>query len=195
MDLNEFNYKTLRKIQQIEEKNPTLSKIDSKLYTNFSEYIKNLNLRFKNETNEQRKIIIKNEINNTKKIIKNIYEQREKKILHAIITKVRGGNPNLESLIKAEKNLFESILKLVNIQRQKIIESEIIKNNSINHNKYNLKKIKNDNKIFLIKKNIPEFIGTDEKKYNLKKNDIIIIPKETSELLIKRKVVKEINKK
>ena len=199
MDIDEFNYKTLRKIQQIEEKTPALSKINPELYINFSDYIKILNLRFKNEINEQRKIILKNEINNTKKIIKNIYEQREKKILIAIMTKVRGGEPNLKNLVNTEKILFESILEIVIRQRQQIMDKKVIKNDLVNDNKTNIKKVekkvKNENnKIFLVRDNIPEFIGTDARKYNLRKDDLITIPKNTSELFLNKRVIKEIKK-
>ena len=199
MDIDELNYKTLRKIQQIEEKTPALSKINPELYINFSDYIKILNLRFKNEINEQRKIILKNEINNTKKIIKNIYEQREKKILIAIMTKVRGGEPNLKNLVNTEKILFESILEIVIRQRQQIIDKKVINNDLVNDNRTNIKivekRVKNENnKIFLVRDNIPEFIGTDARKYNLRKDDLITIPKNTSELLLNKRVVKEIKK-
>ena len=199
MDIDEFNYKTLRKIQQIEEKTPALSKINPELYINFSDYIKILNLRFKNEINEQRKIILKNEINNTKKIIKNIYEQREKKILIAIMTKVRGGKPNLKNLVNAEKILFESILEIVIRQRQQIIDKKVINNDLVNDNRTNIKivekKVKNENnKIFLVRDNIPEFIGIDTRRYNLRKDDLITIPKNTSELLLNKRVIKEIKK-
>jgi len=140
MDKDEINYKTLRKIQQIEEKTSILSKIDSEIYLNFSKYINNLNLRFENEKNEQRKIILKSEINNTKRIIKNIYDQREKKILLTIMSKVRGGDPNLKNLIKSEKILFESILEIVISMRQKIIENKIVKKDRSNYKKSNKKK-------------------------------------------------------
>lgn len=199
MNIEEINYKTLRKIQQIEESNSLLSKIDENLYLNFSNYIKNLNLRLKKENNQQRKIILKNEIINTKKIVKDIYDQREKKILFAIMTKVRGGEPNLKHLIKSEKKLFESILEIVSSMRQEIIEQKKKSNiNKIsdNTNNINNKKIKySKNKIFLIKDNIPEFIGTDSKKYKLKKNDIISLPRKTSELLSKRDIAVEIQLK
>jgi len=200
MNIEEINYKTLRKIQQIEESNSLLSKIDENLYLNFSNYIKNLNLRLKKENNQQRKIILKNEIINTKKIVKDIYDQREKKILFAIMTKVRGGEPNLKHLIKSEKKLFESILEIVSSMRQEIIEQKKKSNiNKISDNTNNInnnKKIKySKNKIFLIKDNIPEFIGTDSKKYKLKKNDIISLPRKTSELLSKRDIAVEIQLK
>lgn len=200
MDKDEINYKTLRKIQQIEEKTSILSKINSEIYLNFSKYINNLNLRFENEKNEQRKIILKNEINNTKKIIKNIYDQREKKILLTIMSKVRGGDPNLKNLIKSEKILFESILEIVISMRQQIIENKIVKKDRSNNKKSNKKKkddkiINDNNKIFLVKENIPEFIGTDTRRYNLRKNDIITLPKNTSKLLLKRQMAKEIKNK
>jgi len=186
MNNEEINYKTLRKIQQIEEKTSVLSDINPELYQKFSEYIENLNLRLKNETNNQ------------KKIIENIYDQREKKILLAIMSKVRGGNPNLKNLIKSERILFDSILETVIKMRKQIFEKQIIKKSSEDEN--NNKKLKNNdhnfkkgkNKIYLLKENIPEFIGTDEKRYNLRKDDIITLPKKISELLIKRKVIKEL---
>ena len=44
----------------------------------------------------------------------------------------------------------------------------------------------------MVQENIPEFVGIDGRRYNLKKGDVITISKETSDLLLKRKVVTEI---
>ncbi len=200
MDIEEFNYKTLRKIQQIEEENPSISKINPDFYKKFFNYIKNLELRFENESNKQKKIILKNEINNTKKIIRNIYEQREKKILHSIMTRVRGGEPNLKNLINTEKKLFEEILEILVKQRQQNLETKNKKNKTFNNDntkiiKTEKKNLKDNRKIFLVKENIPEFIGTDARKYILRKDDIIVINKTMSELLLKRGVVREIKDK
>ena len=149
----------------------------------------------KNEENNQKKIILENEIKNTKKIIKNIYEIREKKILNSIMTKIRGGEPNIKNLIENEKVIFDLILDILIKQRNKIIEDGILKNNISYKKKItNIKKKENNEnyKIFLVKENLPVFIGTDTKKYNLRKNDIITIKKNTSELLLKKDVIKEI---
>ena len=40
---------------------------------------------------------------------------------------------------------------------------------------------------------IPEFIGTNEKKYNLRKNDILSLPDDMFEMLNRRGVVRKIN--
>jgi hypothetical protein len=82
--------------------------------------------------------------------------------------------------------------------RKQIFEKQIIKKNF--EDEINNKQLKNNDndfkkggkKIYLLKENIPEFIGTDEKRYNLRKDDIITLPNKISELLIKRKVIKEL---
>lgn len=197
MDDNEINYKILRKIQKNEEENSILTKIDESIYNKIYFYLEKLNQRYKTEKNKQKKIIIKNEIDNTDKIIKTIYEMREKKILFAIMTKVRGGKPNLSNLVNSEKKLFDSILELLIQSRQNYIEKKISYNEK--NNRKNIIKEKSENKInkentkiIMVKENIPEFIGMDGNRYNLRKGDIITISKNTCYLLLKRKVVKEI---
>jgi hypothetical protein len=46
----------------------------------------------------------------------------------------------------------------------------------------------------MVAKDIPEFIGTDAKKYNLRKGDVLSLPKDMSDTLSKRDAVKEIEK-
>jgi DNA replication initiation complex subunit (GINS family) len=201
MEQDEINYKTLRKIQQSEKNSPILTELKSNFYFELSDYLENLNKRLENESSSQKQVLLKEEIKNTLNIATNIYEQREKKILLAAISKARGGNPDIKNMADVEKDLFENILDNMNKLRKKILK---IKSNEINKN--DAKPIEkredeksnqnNDNKnpIIMITKNIPEFIGTDEKKYNLRKNDIISLPEDMSEMLSKRGVADKISK-
>jgi len=201
MDTDEISYKTLRKIQQMERKSPMLTKIDSHFYINLSEYINALNSRFEKESKSQKKMLLKNEIQNTNKIIRNIYEHREKKILFAAISKARGGRPDLKNLIDAERNLFDSTLKLMVQSREQLLERKSkdergkdSKNTEIKKEETRTEKKDNTNQLVMITKNIPEFIGTDTKKYTLRAGDIISLPKNMSDMLLKRNVVKEIKR-
>ena len=201
MDTDEVNYKNLRKIQQMEEKSPMLTKIDNNFYSNLIEYMENLNCRLKKESKSQKQMLLKNEIQNMNRIIMNIYEQREKKIFLSAIVKARGGNPNLKNLIDAEKNLFDSALILMTQSRKQLLErkskDENVKDKKNIEYKKEENKVENkinDNQMVMVTKDIPEFIGTDTKKYNLRKWDIITLPKNMSNMLLKRDVVKEINK-
>jgi DNA replication initiation complex subunit (GINS family) len=149
----------------------------------------------------QKKRILEEEIKNTKKIAYNIYEQREKKILLAAISKIRGGNPDLKNIIDIEKNLFDSISDILYELRKKIFEKnnkdhlvlkEQKKDIIIQPIKIQEKQTINKNPIIIINDDIPDFIGTDEKKYVLRKNDVLSIPKDMCDTLIKRGVAKKL---
>ena len=200
MEEDEINYKTLRKVQQMEKDSPVLTKLDHSFYKDLSNYLKDLNNRLEKESSSQKQMLLKDEIQNTKKIAANIYEQREKKIVLAAISKARGGNPDLKNMLDVEKNLFDSILELMLKSRKefltkedkssdnKIVEAE----EKPAEPKKEEKKQENSNPMVRVTENIPEFIGTDEKRYNLRKNDVLSLPEDMSDTLTKRGVVEKI---
>jgi len=200
MDKDEISYKTLRKIQQMEKNSPILTQLKPNFYNELSDYLDNLNKRLDMETSSQKQILLKDEIKNMTNISTNIYEQREKKILLAAISKARGGSPDLNNMVDDEKDLFENILEYMFNFRKRIFNLKST-NNSTNNNKVKLEqeeKIEqmkgNTNPILRVTKDIPEFIGTDEKKYNLRNNDLISLPIDMSQMLLKKGVVERISK-
>lgn len=200
MKEDEINYRTLRKIQQMEKNSPVLTELKPDFYNVLLEFLKNLDNRLDRETTTQKQILLKDEIQNTKKIATNIYEQREKKILLAAISKARGGNPDLKNMIDVEKNLFDPILNLMLDSRKKTIEIKTKENKSNNTKTVEPEEEKteekqgNSNQIVRVTQDIPEFIGTDEKKYNLRNNDVVSLPEDMSDMLSKRGVVEKIKK-
>jgi DNA replication initiation complex subunit (GINS family) len=200
MEEDEINYRTLRKIQQMEKNSPVLTELKPDFYNVLLEFLKNLDNRLDRETTTQKQILLKDEIQNTKKIATNIYEQREKKILLAAISKARGGNPDLKNMIDVEKNLFDPVLNLMLDSRKKIIEIKTKENKSNNtktvepEEEKTEEKQENSNPIVRVTQDIPEFIGTDEKKYNLRNNDVVSLPEDMSDMLSKRGVVEKIKK-
>ena len=199
----EINYKTLRKIQEIEKNSPVLSELKPDFYKSFIGYLKILNKRLDLEKSSQKQILIRDEIENIKKIVINIYENREKKILLAAISKARGGNPDLKNIIQEEKILFDSVYDLLLKLRKNALEIEKLpekkenndnKLDEITVNKNKTEEIQeNLNPIIKITQDIPEFVGTDRKKYNLRKNDIISLEDNMSNMLIKKGAAEKIN--
>ena len=192
MDVAEINYKTLRKIQQMEKNSPMLTKIDSDFYSVLSKYLKYLDSRLEKESSSQKQKLLKDEIQNTKKIVMNIYEQREKKVLLAAISKARGGNLDLKNFVDAEKKLFDSILNLMVQSRRELLNKKSQEGKKTVESKKESKKQENTNSIVRVVQDIPEFIGTDTKKYNLKRGDVVTLPEDMGDTLSKRGVVKEI---
>ena len=191
---DEINYRYLRKIQQSERDSPILTRIDSNFYTSLSKYLRDLDGRLEKESSSQKYNLLRDEIQNTKKIAANIYEQREKKVLLAAISKARGGNPDLNNLVDVEQELFHSVLKLMKQSREQLFivkkkEKETITSEEKNNEN---KEKDNSNPIIRVTKNIPEFVGTDTRKYNLSKNDVLSIPKDMSDTLSKRDAAKKI---
>lgn len=196
----EINYKSLRKIQQTEKNSSVLTNIKPDFYQNLSEYIDNLDTRLEKESSDQKKILIKDELQNIKKIADNIYEQREKKILLLAISKVRGGAPDLKNMISFEKDLFESIYQKMLDSRKNIFkknkterrdeDKEIIEEKK----EKQIVKVENKKSTFIarVTKEVPEFIGTDEQKYNLRINDILSLPENMKDTLEKRGVIEKV---
>jgi DNA replication initiation complex subunit (GINS family) len=195
MDSEEISYRFIRNVQETEKKSPSLSTIHEKFYQSIAQYIISLKDRLGKESSEQKKLLLRDEIENTEKIAYSIYEFREKKILLAAISKIRGGNPNIKNLVSGERKLFESILELLKKTRKQILEVDTRKNqyDDLPNEQPIEKNIEqNKNPIVQVTHDIPEFIGTDMKKYNLKKGDVISIPPDMKTMLSKKNVIREL---
>ena len=98
MKVDDTPYRTLRKIQLSEEKFPLLTKIDKNFYSQLAEYQKN-----PDDLSER-------EIQDIERIVSSVYGIREKKIVQAALSKIRGGKPDLKNMLDEEKKLFDSIV-------------------------------------------------------------------------------------
>jgi len=195
MEASEISYKTLRRIQQLEKTSPLLTKIDVSFYHKLSEYLKNLDSIIEQEENSQKIKLFNDEIQNTKKLAFGIYELREKKIVQAALSKVRGAKPDLKNALDIEKKLYESLIEQIILSRKKILEEksdEVKKDESKTEALKKEEKKRNTNPIVRVLEDIPEFVGTDMKTYSLRKNDVLTVSKEMKDPLVKRGVVKQI---
>jgi DNA replication initiation complex subunit (GINS family) len=195
METNEINYKNLRRIQQLEKTSPLFTKIDLNFYYKLSYYLKNLESVAKQEKDYKKIKLFNDEIQNTKKLAFKIYEQREKKIVQAALSKIRGGKPDLKNVLEVEKNLYDSLVEQIILSRKKILEekpAKLKKDELKGETLRNEENKGNTNPIVRVLEDIPEFVGTDMRTYSLRKNDVLTISKEMSESLVKRGVVKQI---
>lgn len=197
MDEHEkISYKTLRRIQQGEQTSSVLTKITMNFYQELSSYVKNLEKSVENEMNSQKLKLFSDEIQNTKKIANSIYELREKKIVQAALSTVRGGTPDLRNLLEIEKKLYDTLVEQITVSRREILE-ESSASSSKKHRVPSpvveqSKNEPNTNPIVRVVEDTPEFVGTDMKTYSLRKEDVLTLPKEMSDPLLKKGVVKQV---
>lgn len=196
MEKEEINYKALRRIQQAEQMSPGFTKIDILFYQDLSKYLKNLEKAVENEKSPQKVKLFSDELVNTRKIANSIYELREKKIVQAALSTVRGGTPDLRNLLEIEKKLYDSLIEQITVSRREIFEEpsapppkkQPVPPPSVEHSTSE----PNTNLIVRVVEDTPEFVGTDMKTYSLRKEDVLTLPKEMSDPLLKKGVVQQV---
>jgi DNA replication initiation complex subunit (GINS family) len=192
----EINYKTLRRLQQGEQTSSGLTKINVNFYQELFSYVKTIEQSVENEKNPLKLKLFADEVQNTKKIANGIYELREKKIVQAALATARGAAPDLKNLLDIEKKLYNALVEQIAVSRKEIFEEPID-----HHSKKQPasppvvdqpKRNPNTNPIVRVLEDTPEFIGSDEKTYLLCKEDVLSLPREMTEPLVKKGVVKQI---
>jgi len=184
-----ISYKYLREIHQKEKNSPLICKIDDDFYQRLKEYFENLEDEYSSieDKSSPKAKLLRDEIENAKRIAESIYEQREKKIVQAALVERKGGRPNIDNLTSSEKKLFELITRDLEEGYKSIFCSK----NSTERDTERKKEDKEENILVKINQDIPEFVDSDGNKYNLKKEDIVTLPKEIANALINRKVAEK----
>jgi len=191
----EISYKTLRRIQQAEQTSSIPTKIIVNFYQDLSSYIKTIEKNVENEKNPLKLKLFADETQNTKKIANSIYELREKKIVQAALATARGAAPDLSNLLDIEKKLYTTLVEQIVFSRREIFE-EPVDRDSKKHpasppSVDQQKRDSNTNPIVRVLEDTPEFIGIDEKTYSLRKEDVLSLPREMTEPLLKKGIVKQ----
>jgi DNA replication initiation complex subunit (GINS family) len=192
----EISYKTLRRLQQGEQTASVLTKINVNFYQDLSAYIKTIEQSVEHETNPLKLKLFADEVQNTKKIANSIYELREKKIVQAALATARGAAPDLRNLLDIEKKLYTALVEQIAVSRKEIFEEPIDrlskKQSASSPIVDQPMRDPNTNPIVRVLEDTPQFIGTDEKTYSLRKEDVISLPREMTEPLLKKGVVKQV---
>ncbi len=175
-----LSYAKLRNIEQKEKSSATLTEVGADFYRMANNFINELEERMEEEKiknpSSNKIFLIADELRNAKRLLESIFERREKKIVLSALSAVRGGRGMPENLTREEKIFYEALLNLLKENRKRIFESN-----------------KKEFLIVRVIKDIPQFMGSDMKKYSLKKEDVISLPYDVAQLLIKRGAAEEIN--
>lgn len=191
----EINYKTLRRLQQGEQTSATLTKITVDFYQNLSAFVRNIERSVEQEKNPIKLKLFTDEMINTKKIANSIYELREKKIVQAALATARGATPDLKNLLEIERKLYTALVDQIIASRKMIFEQHVIPPEPSTLKQVTPEKpkiVSNTNPIVRVLEDTPEFIGTDEKTYSLRKEDVLSLPQDTANPLLKKGVVKQV---
>jgi DNA replication initiation complex subunit (GINS family) len=191
----DITYKTLRKLQQAEQTAGTLTKITVDFYQNLSAYMRDIERSVAQEKNPLKLKVFTDEMVNTKKIANSIYELREKKIVQAALATARGATPDLKNLLEVERKLYTALVDQITASRKMIFEQQTNYPQPPVMQQISPEKpqaVSNTNPIVRVIEDTPEFMGTDEKTYLLRKDDVLTLPQEMAAPLLKKGVVKQV---
>jgi len=209
-----YNYKTLRQLQQKEQKTPTPTQIPNDFYIKVESFVKALEENFDENANVLKAKLYKQELANTKKLAQSIYDLREKKIVSAALIAARNAQPDLSYFIDVELELYQKLLEALKESRQSLSKEipKEKKHDSKNESRqpaiqheHKEKKEEQQKKIFSkqahtseptrvvrVIEDLPEFVGTDTKTYSLHQEDVLCLPESMVPLLCKRGIIQEV---
>jgi len=158
----------IKKVYEEEKKDSKkLSKIPEDFFEKASEYLKNKKKISQNKESST--------IKNLENILEEIFNMREKKIINFALIASRT-NINVENLTKREEKMFNKLKEALIERREEFV-----------------KILKGSLKYIIFKKDYPQFVGFDGKKYGPFKNGEKIryedIPEEFAKILLKNQVI------
>ncbi len=194
-----ITYETIRNAHRV-EKDEELQKLPE----GFFESVRNW-FRHKEKMKDTTSLL---EVENAKKLLEDIMNRRQKKIVLAALSTVRGQLPP-PNLTDEERKFFDDIVNSLksfkNNMNEKFREYEDIVEEKVQEAKKSIEEMKPKEKVekIVLKPNgktlvkiltdLPRFVGSDMQAYGpLKAGDVINLPEDIGKLLIARKVAENI---
>lgn len=190
------NLEILRDVLRKERRVDELIELDNDFYSKAGKYIQDLEKHIKNEENENKELMLKDEKESSIKMAQKLFERRMGKIIRLASLNARGLEINEDKMTNEENDMFKSLTKELNKGREIVKEKifsrkEKIKNEGTSREE-NFNNSEKPLTVVKVLENFPKFVGSDERSYNLSKEDIISLPQEDSNILIERGIVEEI---
>ncbi|MFH0837044.1 MAG: hypothetical protein V1870_02860 [Candidatus Aenigmatarchaeota archaeon] len=165
-----LTFEAIRNVERDERENKKLQKLPDGFFDQVRDYLK------KKETMKDKVSMDVLEAENTKNTIKRLLDMREKKVVDVAIMSSRTDLVP-ENLTDEEKQLFDQTVNGLKVFRDKI---------------YTQMKKEPVETVYKVRKSIPDFIGPDMKTYSIRETDVISLPKDLADLLIKEDIIEEI---
>ena len=207
-----MNLEDLREIQIEERTRSDLQPLLDSFYVDVSEYLQNLRVEKENMLQGDVDAVgaktirrIDDEIKTVVGVVEAIYDRRVGKILKGASLTAAGLGERDGSLAGEEVELFRDLVELLQNNRNEILQrvssegrdhtQQEVETNQINEQKPPQKNmdqaedVEASNITIKVVQEVGEIYGVDGNTYDLKEGEIISLPKENAEPLIKAKVV------
>ena len=188
-----ITYETLFEIFRREKNRGELQSLDDDFLINVISYLVKKKSILSSNTNqstlfaEEEKINAEKQLFNIKKILRDLYEQREKKVIEMALNKSRTQSPLIDEtpLLKEELLLYGSLVKVLDVSRQDIL-MKLLNAEMPAIREVEPKRVVKDLNLKFVE-DTPEFASPDMELLGpFSKDDTGVFPKKVADILLKR---------
>jgi len=119
---DELSYETISSIHRKEKKAKRLIKLDPDFFGDLISHVEKLRLEYERAHHEDPSspttLLLGDEFRKVKSIARDIYDRRERKVIKAVLSKVTGGNPDTNNMMRREDMLFEKLTEILKKKRE-----------------------------------------------------------------------------
>ena len=191
-----MNLEDLRLIQANERRSQGLQALERDFYEGASTYINELE-DSKRRADDARVAMIDNELQSARRVIDDIFKRRLGKIVKMASTRAFGLDIHPEGATQEEQKIFEQLVSSIQEGKSEILgvilqpkEMKKTEKTSKRTESSLLKRadIGKESTIVKVLKDIPTFMGTDGRSYQLSEEDVVVLPKANAKALCDRRV-------
>lgn len=189
--INLISYEELRRVQSLERDNKALQELDEPFFEKVREYIKSKEKIIEENKGKEntfaQEAVEKNEheLKNIQKILKDICSRRHRKIVLQALTNITARVHNTEKMLPEEETFYNEIIQLLKDNFECFFSK-------FKEREEELKKGEEELKLVRILEPIPTFAWKENTYGPCNKEDVINLPTEIAQLLIKEGKAMEI---
>ena len=181
-----LDYDELRRIHRLEKNTSKLVEVDEDFYNSLYEFVQTEKDTYLKELKREFSEDTARNFTNLKRIVEELFSLREKKLLNKALVASRTKEVSDTHMALQEKEMFQSLLKLINKHNNLLLEAF----NGSRESKLAKKGTKKLEQLSIkVKSNVPSFVGTDMKEYGpFKKGQVVSLPYKVAKLFMDRKL-------
>lgn len=200
-----MNLEDLANRLALERESDRLQELDESFYSQAAQYVRQLEQAREEASDYKELAMIDDEIKNARILVEGIFDRRLSKITQYAAICAAGTRISAEGMIRAEKDVFEALVKALERGRDEILMPALEVRNTRNVAKNILggattkeqpiesslslnKDVGQEVMMVKVLRDVPRFVGVDGRQYQLSGEDVVVLPKANALVLCNKNI-------
>lgn len=200
-----MNLEDLANRLALERESDRLQEMDESFYDQAASYVKNMEEARQEASDYKELAMIDDEIKNARILVEGVFDRRMSKITQYAAICAAGTKINLDGLTRAEKDVFDALVKALERGREEILMPALEVRSARNVAKNILggattkeqpiesslslnKDVGEEVMMVKVLRDVPRFVGVDGRQYQLSGEDVVVLPKANALVLCNKNI-------